>query len=81
MGAPSAFVTKYNSMSSSSLFELLSPSSNQGTYALSHHEPLAMLPASTKPTDRAETMSQYLTDVGGGVNCTSVTRHLSRHVT
>ncbi|KAG8281089.1 Ubiquitin carboxyl-terminal hydrolase 34 [Homalodisca vitripennis] len=67
-------------MSSSSLFELLSPSSNQGTFlvnVLSHHEPLAMLPASTKPTDRAETMSQYLTDVGGGVNCTSVTRHLS----
>ncbi|KAG8287386.1 hypothetical protein J6590_038994 [Homalodisca vitripennis] len=70
-------------MSSSSLFELLSPSSNQGTFlvnALSHHEPLAMLPASTKPTDRAETMSQYLTDIGGGVNCTSVTRNLSRDV-
>ncbi|KAG8247381.1 hypothetical protein J6590_062444 [Homalodisca vitripennis] len=58
-----------SNMSSSSLFELLSPSSNQGTFlvnALSHHEPLAMLPASTKPTDRAETMSQYLTDVSGG---------------
>ncbi|KAG8325398.1 hypothetical protein J6590_068338 [Homalodisca vitripennis] len=40
--------------------------------------PLAMLPASTKPTDRAETMSQYVTDVGGGVNCT---RHLPRYVT
>ncbi|KAG8294737.1 hypothetical protein J6590_096518, partial [Homalodisca vitripennis] len=67
-------------MSSSSLLELLSPSYNQGTFlvnALSHHEPLAMLPASTKPTDRTETMSQYLTDVGGGVNCTSVTRYLS----